>query len=157
KTEQSIMKAIEKWENREERVLLVDALETAEPLRAYLAAHPRALSVQLVGSLRRWKETVADLDLLVESDDAAALIAHFLAFPQVVKTVTQGSDHVRARLSSGLCVDLGISDREHLAPTLVRLTGSVNHVQQLETLLHNNKHSFTDPAADEAEVYRRAG
>jgi DNA polymerase (family 10) len=64
---------------------------------------------------------------------------------------------VRARLSNGLSVELHVTDRAHQAPALVRLTGAVTHVQQLETLLHNNKHSFTEPATDEAEVYRRAG
>jgi DNA polymerase (family 10) len=157
KTEQSILKAIEKWENREQRVLLVDALEIAEPLRAYLAAHPAVHAVELAGSLRRWKETVADLDLLVASDDAAAVRAHFLAFPSLTKTVAEAPEELRARLASGLCVDLYLTDHAHLAPALVRATGSVNHVQQLETLLHNNKHGFTEPATDEAEVYRRAG
>jgi DNA polymerase (family 10) len=160
KTEQSIMKAIEKWENREERVLLVDALEAAETLRAYLAAHPRARSVLLAGSLRRWKETVADLDFLVASDDtsdAPALIAHVLAFPQVVRTLAEDSDGVRARLSSGFTIDVRVTDEARRAPALVRMTGSVNHVQQLETLLHKNQHSLTEPAADEEEVYRRAG
>ena len=81
KTEEKLLQALERWERRDARVLLVDALEAAEPLVAYLARHPAALNVELAGSLRRWRETAADVDIVVASEDAAAIVEHFVAYP----------------------------------------------------------------------------
>jgi len=59
KTVQKILDGIDRWERRDERVRLIDALEDAEQLAAYLAADPAARRVVLAGSLRRWRETVS--------------------------------------------------------------------------------------------------
>ena len=53
KTQQKILEGIERWERRDERVRLVDALDDAEAIGAYLSAHPAAKRVELAGSLRR--------------------------------------------------------------------------------------------------------
>jgi DNA polymerase (family X) len=156
KSEQSILKAIEKWESREARVLLVDALEVAEPLREYLAAHPKAEAVEIAGSLRRWKETAADLDFLVASEAPAEMVAHLVAFPQVIRTVEKSDAHVIARLSSGMRVELRVVAKSDFARALVMMTGAEAHVTALETALRENGHTLVEPARDEAEIYARA-
>src|SRR5205814_7717836 len=108
KTEQKILEGIERWERRDERVRLIDALEDVEPLVTYLANHPGVTRVELAGSLRRWKETAADADFVVASDDPAAVIAHLLEYSPVVRTVEEGERDVTVRLSNGLHVELHV-------------------------------------------------
>jgi DNA polymerase (family 10) len=150
KTEQKILDGIERWERRDERLRLVDALEDAEPLAEYLARHPAAARVELAGSLRRWKETVADADVVVASDAPEAIVEHLCDWPQVIRTVARGPRDVTVRLSGGLHVELHVVAPDDFAATLVRATGSAAHVARLEAL---------GPLAgsDEREIYSRLG
>jgi DNA polymerase (family X) len=150
KTEQKILDGIDRWERRDERVRLIDALEDAEPLEAYLARHPAAARVELAGSLRRWKETVADADVVVASDAPEAIIEHLCDWPQVIRTVTRGPRDVTVRLSGGLHVELHVVAAADFAAALVRATGSPAHVARLEAL------GALD-GSDEREVYARLG
>lgn len=157
KTEQKILAGIERWERRDERVRLIDALDDAEPIGAYLARHPAAARVELAGSLRRWKETAGDADFVVASDAPAAIIEHLLDWPPVTRTVARGERDVTVRLSGGLHVELHVVPPSDFAAALVRATGSPAHVARLEALAREEKIALDAPAADEREVYARLG
>lgn len=157
KTEQKILAGIERWERRDARVLLVDALEVAEPLGAYLARHAAVARLELAGSLRRWRETVADADFVVASDDPDAVVAHLTDYPQVVRVVERDGDRVTLRLSDGLHVDVAVVPPPSFAPALVRWTGAPGHVKRLEERAAARGVALDAPAADEREVYARLG
>jgi DNA polymerase (family X) len=157
KTVQKILDGIDRWERRDERVRLVDALEDAEPLAAYLAADPAAKRVVLAGSLRRWRETVSDADFLVASDEPAELINRLINYPGVTRTVVQEVRKAIVRLSNGFHVELHVVPEAEFAPALVRLTGSPAHVARLETIARDKNVALDAPAADEREVYARLG
>lgn len=146
KTEQKILAGIERWERRDDRVRLVDALEEIEPLVAHLRRHPAAARVELCGSLRRWRETIGDADFVVASDAPDAIIAHLLAWPQAIRTVEQTARDAIVRLSSGLHVELHVVPPSEFAPALVRATGSPAHVARLQEL-------GALRGSDEREVY----
>lgn len=155
KTEEKLLQALDRWERRDARVLLVDALEVAEPFAAYLAHHPAAQKVQLAGSLRRWRETVADVDFVVASDEPEAMVEHFLAYPAVVTVVERAGGDVVVRLSDGLHVELHVVAPGDFATALLRATGSAAHVARLEALGQARGIALTAPAATEEELYQR--
>jgi len=157
KTEQKILEGIERWERRDARVRLIDALDDAESLQAYLANHPAVQRVELAGSLRRWKETAGDVDFVVASDDAAAVIARLVAYSPVVRTVAESERDATVRLSNGLHVELHVVPPAGLAPALVRATGSPAHLARLEAIAAERGVDLDAPAADERAVYERLG
>lgn len=157
KTAQKILEGIDRWERRDSRVRLIDAIEDVEPLTAYLASHPAAQKVELAGSLRRWKETASDADFVVASDDPAAVIDHLIAYSSVVRTVSREERDATVRLSNGFHVELHVVPPAELATALVRATGSSAHVQRLQAIADQRRVDFDAPAADEREVYARLG
>jgi DNA polymerase (family 10) len=141
----------------EERVRVGDALAEAEPMVEWLARHPAVQRVELGGSLRRWRELVADADVLVASDDAAAVLAHLSSYPPVVQTESQTARSARVRLASHLHVDVHVVAPGEFAPALLRLTGSPAHLLQLAKRAAARAVALDAPAADEAEIYARLG
>lgn len=157
KTQQKLLDAIERWERREERVLLAAALPEAEALLAYLRESPAVRRAEIVGSLRRWQESVRDIDILVESDDARGVFAQLAAYPKVIRTVSEEASAATVRLSSGVYVDLSVASAAAFASELLRLTGSAAHVAQLTALAQTARLPVTAPAADETAIYARLG
>lgn len=157
KTQQKILDGIERWERRDERVRLVDALEDAEAVGAYLAAHPACTRLETVGSLRRWQETVSDADFLAASDEPAGLIERLVDYPAATRVVAREASHAIVRLSNGLHVELRVVPARDFATALVRATGSRAHVARLEAIAEEKRVSLEAPAADEREVYARLG
>jgi DNA polymerase (family 10) len=125
KTAQKILEGIERWEKREQRLLLVDALELAEPLVEYMRQF--AAPCELAGSARRWRESVADLDLVVGSAEPAAVMDHFVKFPSVLVVEARGDTKCTVRLANGLAVDLRVVPVTDFATALHHFTGSQAH------------------------------
>jgi len=136
KTEAHILEGVRRLRARaaERRVLLVEALAEAEPLLAHLRNDPAAVRVELAGSARRMRETVADLDIVSASHDPAALSARLVAYPLVAETLARGGTKTTVRLASGLQVDLRIVPAEDFATALHHLTGSKAHHVRLRGL-----------------------
>ena len=158
KTQQKLLDAIERWERREERVLLAAALPEAEALLAHLRESPAVRRAETVGSLRRWQESVRDIDILVESDDPRGVFAQLAKYPKVIRTVSEETAAATVRLSSGVYVDLSVAGAAAFPSELLRLTGSATHVAQLAALAQTaGQPPVTAPAVDETAIYARLG
>ena len=129
RTEQKILEGVRRVRERaaDRRFLLADALEAGAALLDHLRASPAVERVELTGSARRFRETVADLDLVVASRSPAAVAARFVAFPQAAEVLARGDSKTTVRLASGLQVDLRIVPPEDFATLLHHLTGSKAH------------------------------
>jgi DNA polymerase (family 10) len=79
------------------------------------------------GSLRRGRETVGDLDLLVTGRDHARIAEHFAKFPGVAEVLAKGEDKVSVKLKNDLQVDLRLLDAESYGAALQYFTGSKEH------------------------------
>lgn len=129
RTEARILEGVRRLRARasDRRFLLAEALEAAEPLLAHLRGAPGAPRVELAGSARRMRETVADLDLVAASDDPAALSARLAAYPLAAEVLARGDTRTTVRLASGLPVDLRVVPPGDFATLLHHLTGSKAH------------------------------
>jgi DNA polymerase (family X) len=129
KTEERILEGVRRARARsaDPRVLLAAALETGDALVRHLAASPAVERVELAGSARRFRETVADVDLAAASRDPAAVVERLLAFPLVAETLARGPTKAAVRLASGLQVDLRVVPPEDFPTLLHHLTGSKAH------------------------------
>ncbi len=127
KSEQNILKAIELFRRAAGRFRLDTATETAEELVAYLKESRGVEEVTPAGSLRRGRETVGDLDLLVTGSDPAQTAEHFLKHPSIAEVLARGEDKVSVRLKSTMQVDVRLLARQQYGAALMYFTGSKEH------------------------------
>jgi DNA polymerase (family 10) len=127
KSEENILKAIETFKRAAGRFLLNTATETAEELTAYLTECKTVEKVTPAGSLRRGRETVGDLDLLVTGHDHAHIAEHFAGFPGITEILAKGEDKVSVKLKNDMQVDLRLLDAESYGAALQYFTGSKEH------------------------------
>jgi DNA polymerase (family 10) len=133
KTEQKILKAIADYRRISGRYLLDEADRTAEKLKAHLEKISGIEKITPAGSLRRGRETVGDLDVLITGpccvDDQlrAGLIEEILRFPGIVEVVAKGDNKASFKLRSGMQVDVRTLAPESYGAALQYFTGSKNH------------------------------
>lgn len=116
------------------RVPREQALPVAERLRSDLESHPDVIRCSVAGSIRRGSPTVGDVDLVVASDDAAAVADAFLAHPDIALVYARGPQRVSVALDSGLEVDLRIVPLACFGSALLYFTGSRAHTIALRQL-----------------------
>ncbi len=127
KSEENILKAIEVYRRAAGRFRLDTAFETAEVLSAWLRDLKVVEEVTPAGSLRRGRETVGDLDLLVTGRDPAAIADHFVKFPGIASILAKGEDKVSVKLKNDLQVDVRMIERSAYGAALHYFTGSKEH------------------------------
>jgi len=137
KSEQNILKACEQFKHLggSGRVLLSVADEEAQKLAAYIVKAGVAVeAVTPAGSLRRGRETVGDLDLLVtmrsghdKQKDVDAVAEYILKYPGIGEKLAHGENKVSVRLNSGLQVDVRLLEKKSFGAALLYFTGSKAH------------------------------
>ena len=135
KSEQNILKATDLFKRSSGRFLINVADEAAQKLSAYIAEAGKPVeSVTPAGSLRRGKETVGDLDLLVtmrpghdKQKDVDAVAEHILKYPPIKQTLAHGENKVSMLLDSGMQVDVRLLDKASFGAALLYFTGSKEH------------------------------
>lgn len=125
---EQLAKALKARTGAERRYLQADVQAQAIPLLGFIQRLPGVEAVQIAGSLRRRRDTVGDLDIVVcVGDDAEAIMRALLAYPQIGEVMASGATRSSLRLSSGLQVDVRMVGRESFGAALQYLTGSKAH------------------------------
>ena len=127
KSEEKILEALAGIKKSGIRFRLDTAYETASQLSSYIRAFKGAGEVTAAGSLRRGRDTVGDLDLLVTGRDPGKLGDHLLKFPAVASVLARGDDKVSFKLTTGMQVDVRILPAECYGAALMYFTGSKEH------------------------------
>jgi DNA polymerase (family 10) len=128
KLEQKVLRSIEQYRRSASRFLIDHADRMAAEISAYLAETPGLESVTPAGSLRRRKETIGDVDLLVTGPDPAAALERFVQFPKVREVLARGENKTSAKIGhEGLQVDVRVLDRSSYGSALQYFTGSKEH------------------------------
>lgn len=125
---EQLAKALKARSGAERRYLQADVQAQAAPLLGFIQHLPGVQVAQVAGSLRRRRDTVGDLDIVVCAEgNAAAIMQALLAYPQVGEVMASGATRSSLRLNSGLQVDVRIVGRESFGAALQYLTGSKAH------------------------------
>ena len=122
KSEERVAAGIEVYRQGRERVLLDVALRTATEMVDALT--PLSERCAYAGSLRRWRETIGDIDILAAAGDSAPLMAAFAAGHDVVAS---GPTKTTVRIASGLTADLRVVPLDAWGAALQYFTGSAAH------------------------------
>jgi DNA polymerase (family 10) len=169
KTEENILKGIAVWKSGRERMPLGAALPLAEAICTALEALEGTDRISLAGSVRRMRETVKDIDILVTSTRPARVMEAFVALPNVAEVIAHGETKSSVRLREGIQADLRVVAPECFGAALQYFTGSKQHNIRVRELaqrqgLKVNEYGVFDEktnrrvaGATEEEVYRAIG
>ncbi len=127
KTQANILRHVAAAREGRERMLLGRAFPIADQLRSRLAATGAFDRLDVVGSFRRRKETVGDVDVLATAPDAGAAMDAFCEAPDVEEVLARGDTRSSIVVAGGLQVDVRVVDPEQYGAALVYFTGSKDH------------------------------
>ena len=126
KTEENILDNIPFARESRERTRLGDARPLADDALAHLSALDAVESVEVCGSIRRWKPTIGDVDLLVASEARDPIVEAFTDWEAADATIEAGTGKASVR-ADGTRVDLRIVDPDEFGAALQYFTGSRAH------------------------------
>ncbi|WP_246987410.1 DNA polymerase/3'-5' exonuclease PolX [Halorientalis marina] len=126
KTEEKIRENIDFAREAHGRELLAEARPYGERIRDYLADVAAVDEVALAGSIRRWRATIGDVDVLVGSADDEAVVAAFTDWEAADTVIEAGTNKASLR-TDGFRVDLRVVVTEEFGSALQYFTGSKDH------------------------------
>ena len=144
RTEQLVLEGIARLEANPRRLLLNRAEASIVGIAAALEALPGVLSVVPAGSFRRKKETIGDLDLLVETDAPALVLDTFTGLGVVDQIVNRGPYKAAVRLLRGPQVDLMVMPPGEAGTYLIHFTGSKEHNVKLRARARDRGWSLSE-------------
>jgi len=133
KHEQKLLKALEDYRRIGGRFLISTAEELATKLTEHLKEIDGIDKISPAGSLRRGRETIGDLDILVTGDACAddvrraQIIEHIVRFPGLLEVIAQGENKISFRMRSGIQVDVRLLPPESFGAAMQYFTGSKAH------------------------------
>jgi DNA polymerase (family 10) len=169
KTAENILRQIKSLRTKERRIPLGDALPVAEEIINYLKKVPGVRNLTTAGSLRRFRDTIGDIDLMGTADDPAAVIEAFTSLPITDQILGKGETKASIVLKNRLQVDLRMVAHDEFGSLLQYFTGSKQHniilrTRALKQGLSLNEYGITTVAtgklekfATEEEFYKRLG
>ncbi len=169
KTEENILKGIAVWRSGRERMPLGTALLLAETILERLRGLKEVDQIEAAGSLRRMKETVKDIDVLITSNKPARVMDVFVGLPNVAEVVAHGETKSSVRLRESIAVDLRVVEPDCFGAALLYFTGSKQHNIRVRELaqrkglkvseygVFNEKTNRRVAGKTEAEVYQAVG
>jgi DNA polymerase (family 10) len=176
KSEQNIFRACQSFQKTAGRFLIHVADEAAAALVAHIEALGKKIeAVEPAGSLRRRKETIGDLDLLLtlagrrSAKTIEEISEHILDFPGIEQVLARGENKVSFLLDTGMQVDVRLLEAKHRGAALLYFTGSKEHNVSLRGRANKMGYTLNEyalatledekPVASETEqaIYKKLG
>lgn len=169
KVQANILKGLEYLKRYREKFLLSDALQLGHSILSRIKEHPRVVQASLAGSLRRRKELIKDIDILVSSHHPEEIMEFFTKLPEVRDVVGKGDTKSSVRLENGMAADLRVVQPEQYPYALHHFTGSKEHNTAMRHyakglgIKMNEYGLFADntqniiPCKDEEEIFQALG
>jgi DNA polymerase (family 10) len=171
KTQQNILKQLQFLGQAGQRVRIDQAQPLARALLEGLGSAPGIVRMELCGSLRRRKETIADIDILVSADNASPIMDRFVSLPGVSQVIGRGDTKSSVTVADDRGVtmqaDLRVVKDSQFAFALHYFTGSKDHniamrQRAIDRGLKLNEYALAGPdrsiaCKDEADLFRALG
>lgn len=155
KTEQNILKGIEALRVRSDKHLYPAAFIPANAILHHLKKQKGVVRAEIAGSLRRRKEVIGDIDIVVSAKDSqrSAIMDAFVSHPEVQTVVGKGETKSSVVLKAGINCDLRIVDESEFPFALNYFTGSKEHNVEMRTRAKQfgwslNEYGFSEIGAE---------
>lgn len=169
KTEENIRKNLELVAKFRERMFIGKANPLAQEVIEKLQQCPSVEKIEVAGSLRRWLETIGDIDILVASTNSTPIMQAFVQLPSVQQVLAHGDTKSSVLLKEGIQADIRVVDFQSFGAALQYFTGSKAHNIALRRLaqqhgwklseygLFDTKTNQKIAGQNEDEIYNRLG
>ena len=127
KSEEKIRKGIEMFKKQSGRMLLGQALPLVEEIVGAIQEKSGVTKISPAGSIRRMKETIGDIDILVASSVPESIMKIFTSLPQVREVIARGTTKSSIVTQEGIQVDLRVVEEASFGAALQYFTGSKAH------------------------------
>lgn len=130
KSQDLILKAIEEFflgKDKHGRMSFPFANELAEKIITYMKKCPEVSAIYPLGSLRRKRDTIGDIDIAVTTTNNEAVLDHFVAYPYIERLLQRGKNEANFLTAGGKRVDLRTQAKESFGSLLQHFTGSKSH------------------------------
>jgi len=161
KTAENILRHLQAFRRKDMRIPIGEALPIVEEIISALSKHSGVSNLTPAGSLRRFRETVGDIDLMgtASAADAEGVIKAFVGLPQVKEVLVKGPQKASVIVQSDLQVDLRLLEEENFGSLLQYFTGSKDHnialrERSLKRGLSLSEYGITNVKTGELEKYR---
>ena len=153
KSEAKLIQAIERLglSGKERRTPIEHALPVAQEIVAGLASVAGVDAIEYAGSLRRFRETIGDVDILVSARDHDPVMAGFLELAAVKEVLGKGDTKSSVLTHGGMQVDLRVVDPDQYGAALLYFTGSKAHNIRLRQLALESQWTLNEYALSEIE------
>jgi DNA polymerase (family 10) len=158
KTADNILHQIQALRRKDQRIPIGEALPVVEKIFDALRRVHGVKNLTAAGSLRRFRETVGDIDLMGTADSPEEVITAFTALPQVKEVLVQGPTKASVILEGGLQADFRIVEHDSFGSLLQYFTGNKQHNVVLRTRyqkqgLKLSEYGITDSATGKLEKF----
>ncbi len=158
KTAENMLHNIQVMRRNDQRIPIGEALAVVDEITARLKGVPGLKNLIAAGSVRRFRETIGDIDMMGTADDSDSVIQAFTHLPIVKEVVAGGLTKASVRVAGGLQVDLRIVEHEAFGSLLQHFTGSKEHNIILRERaqrqgLSLSEYGITDVATGKLEKY----
>lgn len=167
RTQEKILEGIAHVRKHQGQYLLGQAYPVAQKFLEFLKECPLVRRASIAGSLRRWKEVVRDIDLLVSSDAAAAVMEYCLKHASIAEVIGRGDTKTSVRVANGMQIDVRVVTDEQFPYALQYFTGSKDHNIQVRSIAQRKGLKVNEygifrgdelvRCADESEFYAALG
>src|ERR1700740_3345298 len=127
KTAENFLRSIERREKHSGRHLLSEATIMMEQILEHFRDHPDVSQISSAGSLRRSKETIGDLDVLIATKNPKSITEFFVTFPLIERVLAKGETKTSVLLKNGMQSDLRVVANHEFPFALAYFTGSKEH------------------------------
>jgi len=127
KTEKNILQGLEFLKKSKGRFLLGEIMPSVKEVIVRLKNQKEIKAVSVAGSVRRQKETIGDIDILVVSEDSKETAKFFVSMPEVEKIWANGETKCSVRFKEGFDIDLRMVEQKSFGSALQYFTGSKEH------------------------------
>ncbi|MCU4925611.1 helix-hairpin-helix domain-containing protein [Halobacteria archaeon AArc-dxtr1] len=155
KTEQNILENVEFARTVGERQLLGEARPLADDVLDYLESREPVERAEVAGSIRRWRETIGDVDVLAATADGEAAVDAFLEWESIDDEIESGPAKASVRVGE-VRVDLRVVDPTEFGSALQYFTGSKDHNVRLRNYAIDRRMKLNEYGAFDVSEVRRA-
>jgi DNA polymerase (family X) len=141
---ENIVKGIKLFKSSQQRISIGMAFPVVKRIIEELSRNRQIRNIQSAGSLRRMKETVGDIDILVTGSDGASIVKSFVAMKGVTQVLSAGDTKGSVRVDEGVQVDLRVVQEDEYGAALQYFTGSKEHNVHLREIAKKKGYKISE-------------